>query len=104
MGKKKYFFGWNNIKYAITEFIKIFSSKPSFFSKKRLESSFAFVVGQFGMVYFLIKNISTMVTSDIVMWAAVEFTVAGYMIYQIQKQKKDVNGSNNTEDETNNEQ
>lgn len=98
MGKKTYFLGWKNIKYGITEFLKIFSSKPSFFSKKRLESSFAFAVGQFGMIYFLMKNITTMETSDIVMWAVLEFTVAGYMVHQIQKQKQ-INNVAKSDDE-----
>ena len=34
MSSKKYFFGWGNIKKGITEIIKIYSTKKSFFSKK----------------------------------------------------------------------
>jgi hypothetical protein len=85
---KKYFFGWTNIKWFIKETFNIFSSKPSYFSKKRMESGVAFIIAQFGMVYFLVKNVDKMNTYDICIWAATEFAVAGYMISHIQKEKK----------------
>ena len=56
MNNKKYFFGWGNIKKGITEIIKVYSSKPSFFSKKRMESGVAFVIAQWGMVFYLINQ------------------------------------------------
>lgn len=87
--KKKYFFGWTNIKWFITEIMNLFTSKPSTFSKKRMESGMAFLVGQFGMVYFLILNVEKLSASDIVLWAGVEFAIAGYIVSQIQKEKKD---------------
>ena len=87
--KKKYFFGWTNIKWFLTEMMNIFTSKPSQFSKKRMESGLAFIVGQFGMVYFLILNVEKLTASDIVLWAGVEFAIAGYIVNQIQKEKKD---------------
>ena len=55
--KKKYFFGWNNIKWFITEIGELYGNGKSYFSKKRVESSIAFIVGQWGMIYFLIENI-----------------------------------------------
>jgi len=84
----KTFLGWNNIKWGLKELMNIYSTNKSFFSKKRLESGMAFLVGQFGMVYFLIQNHSTMTTSDLAIWAGIEFAVSGYMITQIQKEKK----------------
>lgn len=48
--KKKWFFGWENIKWFITKIGNIYSRKDSFFSKRRIESSIAFIVGQVGMV------------------------------------------------------
>ena len=39
-----------------------------------------------------------METSDIVMWAVLEFTVAGYMVHQIQKQKQ-INNVAKSDDE-----
>ena len=55
----------------------------------------AFLVGQFGMVYFMIQNHSTMTASDLAIWAGIEFAISGYMVTQIQKEKKkdDPNGS-----------
>lgn len=102
---KKYFFGWTNIKKFITEILNIYSNKNSFFSKKRIESGIAFVIGQWGMIYFLLQSISKLSAGDMAIWAAVEFSVAGYVVYQIQKEKKQTNTTdtsiNTGKDETN---
>lgn len=87
---KKLFFGWDNIKWFITEIGNLYTGKPSHFSKKRVESGIAFAVGQWGMIYFLLQNIQSMSTSDIVLWSGVEFAIAGYMLNQIQKEKLSV--------------
>lgn len=86
--KKKWFFGWTNLKWLIKELVNLYSNSSSFFSKKRIESGIAFLVGQWGMVYFLIKNIDKLSTSDITLWAGLEFAIAGYIVSQIQKEKK----------------
>jgi len=91
---KKYFFGWTNIKWFIKEITALYSGKNSYFSKKRIESGIAFIIGQWGMIYFIMQNISTMSTSDIVLWSGVEFAISGYMLNQIQKEKL----TNNTEE------
>jgi hypothetical protein len=85
---KKYFLGWSNIKWVIKEFAKLYSDEKSYFSKKRIESGIAFLVGQGGMIYFLLTNIDKLTTSDIALWAGVEFAIAGYIVSQIQKEKK----------------
>lgn len=85
--KKKYFFGWTNIKWVIKEFTNIYSDNKSFFSKKRIESGIAFIIAQWGMVYFLLNKVSVMTTTDMVMWAGIEFAISGYIINQIQKEK-----------------
>jgi hypothetical protein len=84
---KKYFFGWTNIKWFIKEIGNLYTGKDSYFSKKRVESGIAFIIGQWGMIYFIVQNISTMSTSDVVLWAGVEFAISGYMLNQIQKEK-----------------
>lgn len=86
--KKKWFFGWTNVKWLIKELINLYTTKDSFFSKKRIESGIAFIIGQWGMIYFLTKNIEKLTTSDITLWAALEFAIAGYIVSQIQKEKK----------------
>lgn len=82
------FFGWNNIKWLIKEIGNLYTGKDSFFSKKRVESGIAFAVGQWGMIYFLLQKLDSMNTSDIVLWAGVEFAISGYMLNQIQKEKQ----------------
>lgn len=88
---KKYFFGWGNIKKGITEIIRIYSEKPSFFSKKRIESGIAFIVAEWGMIFYLLKKYPDLTMTDMVMWATIQFGVSGYIIYQIQKEKKTEN-------------
>jgi hypothetical protein len=88
------FFGWNNIKWFIREIGKIYSSDLSYFSKKRFESSIAFIIAQWGMVLYLYNNYNELTMSDFLLWAAAEFIVAGYYVNQIQREKKDI-GYNN---------
>lgn len=87
MANGKYFFGWENIKWGIKELMNVYSSKHSYFSKKRIESGIAFLISQWGMIFFLLKRYEGMTTSDFLFWAGVEFAVSGYMINQIQKEK-----------------
>ena len=77
-----------NMKSLIKELINLYSNASSYFSKKRIESGIAFLVGQWGMIYFLTKNIDKLTTSDITLWAGLEFAIAGYIVSQIQKEKK----------------
>jgi hypothetical protein len=88
---KKYFFGWGNIKKGITEIIRIYSQKPSFFSKKRIESGIAFIIAQWGMIFYLLKKYPDLTMTDMVMWATIQFGMSGYIIHQIQKEKKTEN-------------
>ena len=85
---KKHFLGWENIKWFIKELIKMYSNEKSYFSKKRVESGIAFVIAEWGMIYFLVLKINSLTSSDIAIWAAIQFAVAGYIINQIQKEKK----------------
>jgi hypothetical protein len=89
----KWFFGWSNIKWFIKEIGNLYSAKPAFFSKKRIESGLAFIIGQWGMIYFLLENHGKLTASDIAIWAGIEFAIAGYMVSHIQKEKQ------NTEDQ-----
>lgn len=87
MANKKYFFGWENLKFIVAELVKMYSNKPSFFSKKRIESGIAFIIAQWGMIFFLVKKYDGLSISDFLFWAGVEFTVSGYILNQIQKEK-----------------
>ena len=79
---------WKNIKWFFTELLYLWSDKPSFFSKKRVESSLAFIIAQLGMITYFVYHNHTMDMSSLLMWAGAEFLVAGYTINQIQKEKK----------------
>lgn len=84
---KKYFFGWDNAKYLIKELIKMYSNKPSFFSYKRFQTGTAFLTYQIGSRYALYHFVHSM--ADFAIWAAIELTICGYTLNQIQKEKKD---------------
>jgi hypothetical protein len=86
--KKNWFFGWSNIKWFVREIMNVYSSKPSYFSKKRLESGVAFIIAQWGMIFFLLEKHSTLTMGEFLLWAAAEFAVSGYIINKIQKEKQ----------------
>jgi hypothetical protein len=86
--KSKWFFGWTNVKWIFTEFMNIYSTKKSFFSKKRVESGIAFIIAQWGMISFLLEKHSTLSMGEFLLWAAAEFAVSGYIINKIQQEKK----------------
>ena len=85
---KKLFFGWSNIKWFFSELVKMYSARPSYFSKKRIESGIAFVTAQIGMIFFLGEHHQRLEMSEFLWWAAAEFAVSGYMINAIQREKK----------------
>lgn len=86
--KKNWFFGWENIKWFCREIMNVYSSKDSYFSKKRLESGAAFIIAQWGMIFFLVKKLDTLTMGEFLLWAAAEFAVSGYIINKIQKEKQ----------------
>jgi hypothetical protein len=86
---KKLFIGWTNIKWFISEIGKIYSSKPSYFSKKRIESGIAFGIAQWGMIYFFLEKHQDLTMGEMLLWASAEFAVSGYIINKIQSEKKE---------------
>lgn len=93
MIKLKKWFESTSIYWFVFELIKTLSNEPSYFSKKRIESFSAFVIGQIGMIYYLFAHVQTMTSTDIGVWAGIEFIIAGYTVNQIQKEKKDANNT-----------
>lgn len=87
---KNHFFGRENAKWLVRELRNMYSSHKSFFSKKRIESGIAFSVAQWGMIFFLLKKYDTLTMGEFILWAAAEFAVSGYIINQIQKEKRDI--------------
>ncbi len=88
MKKNKIKTVWDEIKWVFRELGKLYSLEKSYFSKKRVESGVAFIIGQIGMVFFLFKKYESLSMSDFIMWATLEFAIAGYLVNQIQKEKK----------------
>lgn len=88
MIKEKLLKKFSGIKWFFDEILKMYSSQPSYFSKKRVESGVAFLISQFGMIFFLVKKIESMDVYEFSIWAAMEFLVAGYTVSQIQREKK----------------
>jgi hypothetical protein len=88
---KKMFFGWSNFKWILTELLNIYSTKNSYFSKKRIESGIAFIIAQWGMIFFLLQKYDKLTMGEFILWAAAEFAVSGYIINKIQKEKTSVN-------------
>jgi len=84
---KKYFFGWTNIKWIIREFVAMYSSQPSYFSKKRFESSIAFLSAIGTMLFYVYAHWATITNGEIWADVALLFTIAGYAVNQIQKEK-----------------
>jgi len=87
----------SGIKWFIIEVMNMYSNQPSFFSKKRVESGIAFFIAQWGMIYWLSLKFDVMTTSDFAMWAGIELAAAGYIVSQIQKEKKKDETENNQE-------
>lgn len=94
---KNHFFGWENAKWLVRELRNMYSGHKSFFSKKRIESGVAFWIAQWGMIFFLLKKYDTLTMGEFILWAAAEFAVSGYIINQIQKEKRDIRNENTDE-------
>lgn len=84
---KKMFFGWENIKWFLKEILNMYSSKTGFFSKKRIESGIAFIILQWGMVYWLELNVEKITSSDLFIWATIECVICGYTLSKIESGK-----------------
>lgn len=89
--EKTFFFGWTNMKWMLKELLNVYSSKNSYFSKKRIESGIAFIIAQWGMIFFLLEKHATLSMGEFLLWAAAEFAVSGYIINKIQQEKKTEN-------------
>ena len=77
-----------DVSWFIKEIFKIYSSQSSYFSKKRIESGIAFVIAEWGMIYYMISKIDTLSSVELFTWASIQFCAAGYIISQIQKEKR----------------
>jgi hypothetical protein len=88
-----------DLKWFGNEILNLYSSKPSFFSKKRIESGVSFILGQIFMIAYFMTHIDTMEVPGMVAFVGVEFAIAGWNIHQIQKEKRDLGVPDTTEEE-----
>lgn len=95
----KSFFGWSNIRWFITEIGKLYSAEKSYFSKKRIESGLAFLIGQWGMIFYMLEKHSSLTMNEVLFWSATEFAIAGYMVKEIQKEKAAISDANKSSEE-----
>jgi len=84
----KCFFGWTNLKWLIKEFIAMYSTRDSYFSKKRFESSIAFLSGVGIILSYVWLHRFTIQNSEVLADAAILFGIAGYQLNAIQREKK----------------
>lgn len=71
------------LKWLIKELVKVYSNEESYFSKRRLESGTSFFVGQLGMLFFLFNKYQGLSMGELILWASLEFTIAGYIMNKI---------------------
>jgi hypothetical protein len=95
----KMFFGWTNLKWLIKEFIAMYSNQDSYFSKKRFESSMAFLSAMGLILTHAYYTRATITNSEILADAALLFAIAGYTVNQIQKEKGPIANSTKTPEE-----
>jgi len=80
---------WNQIKWFILEVGKTFSDKKrSVFSSKRINQWIAFCTGQVFMIMFFIEHHQTMTYVECLALAGAEFTIAGFALTKVQKEKE----------------
>ena len=89
------------ISWFFTEILNMYVSKPSYFSKKRIESGIAFIIAQWGMIYYFLEHHKEMDMTSMLMWAGVEFAIAGWTTTQIQKEKKIINNTDSEYEQIN---
>lgn len=89
MKDKKYFFGWENIKWFFIELIKTFSNQPSFFASKRIERSFLFTTALVLTIIYFSYHVKTMQSTDMLLIVGMLFAYAGYTTNIMRKEKLD---------------
>ena len=86
----RWFFGWKNFKWLVVELRKLGSNENSYFSQKRINTFVAFYIGQLGMLgiyFYMISRPQYLSMGEFLLWAGVEFAVAGYSLDKTQKEK-----------------
>lgn len=80
---------WKRFCWYISEFNKVFSDEPSFYSGKRIKEWIAFITGEYMLVhgFIILLQKDKLDYTSICFMAGMAFAVAGYQLNQIQKEK-----------------
>lgn len=98
--QKKYFFGWSNIKYLLTQIYFTFSNKPSELSRKRIESCLIFVSTLTASMTWFFIHIKELTYVEVIAFVTTHFAYAGYILNSVQKEKLKLKlNGNNTEEQ-----
>jgi hypothetical protein len=83
------FFGWENFKWLVREWLKTYSNQHSFFSRKRIESCILFV-GGFSLLYgYALKRLSEGADyAEALALTGAMFVYAGYTAQLIKREAK----------------
>jgi hypothetical protein len=77
---KKYFFGWTNIKWFITELALTFSEMPSFFSSKRIERSLLFTTALTAWIVWFGYHFKALTYVEMIASVGMLFGFTGYIL------------------------
>lgn len=85
--KKKYFFGWENIKWVIREFAKTWSEEASYFSSKKIERSLLFCSGLYMLLRWYDTHIHDLEYAEAIAVVVTTFGYAGFTMIQTERSK-----------------
>lgn len=77
------------IKWFFSELLKMWSDQPSFFSKKRIESSMIFMAVLVTYLVYCYENFNVMTATDFTIISGAMMVYGGYTVSQIQREKRD---------------
>jgi hypothetical protein len=86
--KKKYFFGWENIRWFITELALTFSEMPSFFSSKRIERALLFTTALTAWIVWFGYHFKTLTYIEMMASVGMLFGFTGYILKVTEKSKE----------------
>lgn len=87
---EKPLFTWKQMRWFLVELVCTFSDKPSFFSRKRIESFILFTNGMALLDFYYIKQYSQLKTPEVLAIFAANMGYAGWQVTQIRKDIKEV--------------
>lgn len=83
------FFGWDNIKWFLKEIMNMYSSSTvSYFSKKRFESSIAFLSGVGAMLLYIYTHRHVLQNSEILADCGLLLGSSMWQVNKLQQEKK----------------